>query len=148
MSTAPPPSANSAASSEAGESAEYMFGSSAARPAGYNVNLRNSAEQLVDGKGPQGFYMHASCFVDLAAWYETQTNLRDILHAWALCSRRARRLRITRALRYVRMWQREKWMEWADTMCTRSSFRSLLRTFTLWATHCLPPPLVDSSEDD
>ena len=53
MSTAPPPSANSAASSEAGESAEYMFGSSAARLAGYNVNSRNSAEQPVDGKDPK-----------------------------------------------------------------------------------------------
>ena len=56
MSTAPPTSTNSAASSEAGESAEYKFRSSAAWPAGYNVNFRNSAEQLVDGKGPTGSF--------------------------------------------------------------------------------------------
>ena len=30
-----------------------------------------------------GIYMHTSCLLDFAAWYETQTNLRDILHAWA-----------------------------------------------------------------
>lgn len=27
--------------------------------------------------------MHTSCLLDFTAWYETQTNLRDILHAWA-----------------------------------------------------------------
>ena len=56
MSTAPPTSVDSAASSEAGESAEYKFRSSAARPAGYNINFRNSAEQFVDGKGPTGSF--------------------------------------------------------------------------------------------
>ena len=28
-------------------------------------------------------YMHTSCLLDFTAWYETQTNLRAILHAWA-----------------------------------------------------------------
>ena len=49
MSTTPPPSANSGTISKTGESAEYMFGSSAAQPAGHNGNSRNSAEQPVDG---------------------------------------------------------------------------------------------------
>ena len=91
-----------------------------------------------------GIYMHTSCFLEFAAWYETQTNLRDILHAWALCSRRAHSLRSMRALESVRRWQREKWMEWADTMCTRSRCR---RLFTLWAQEIFPPPMIDSSSE-
>ena len=94
-----------------------------------------------------GIYMHTSCFLEFAAWYETQTNLRDILHAWALCSRRAHSLRSMRALECVRRWQREqreKWMEWADTMCTRSRCR---RTFTLWTQEILAPPLIDYSSE-
>ena len=49
MSTTPPPSANSGTICKIGESAEYMFGSSVAQPAGHNGNSRNSAEQPVDG---------------------------------------------------------------------------------------------------
>ena len=54
-----------------------------------------------------GIYMHTSCFLNFTAWVETQTNLRDILHAWLLCSRRAHSLRSMRALKCVRRWQRD-----------------------------------------
>ena len=94
-----------------------------------------------------GIYMHPSCFLDFTAWVETQTNLRDILHAWLLCSRRAHSRRSMKALKHVHRWQREKRMEWADTMRTRSHCRI---PFTLWAREVfpIPLPLIDSSSDD
>ena len=92
-----------------------------------------------------GIYMYTSCFLNFTAWVETQTNLRDILHAWLLCSRRAHSLRSMRALKCVHRWQREKWMECANTMRTRSCCR---RPFTLWAREFIPLPLIDSSSED
>ena len=94
-------------------------------------------------------YMHTSCFLEFAADYETQTNLRDVLHAWALCSRQgANSLRSMRALECVLRWQREQREKWkasrADTMYTRALGR---RTFTQWAP-TPPPSLIDSSVEN
>ena len=60
-----------------------------------------------------GRYMHTNCFLNFAAWY---ANIRAILHAWALCSRRIHRIRSIKYLKQVRRRKREKWMEWIDRM--------------------------------
>ena len=90
--------------------------------------------------------MHTSCFCDLTAWNETQTNLRNILQAWAQVSRRAHSMRITKVLQVVRLWQKQNAPRWADIAGQKSLCR---RVFMLWAEAvAFMPLLVDSSEDE
>ena len=105
-------------------------------------------------------YMHTSCFLEFAADYEKQTNLRNVLNGWALCSHQgAYSRRSMRALECVLKWQREQREMWkaskADTMYTKYTKSLVLRTFILWAPtppsendDRYPPPLIDSSSEN
>ena len=83
--------------------------------------------------------MHIECFVKFAVWHDNLFDLRDILHAWAHCSRRPHRTpssrylkrvegsvrRIT-ALGWVFMWQQEAREMWKQQEAREMWKRTIL----------------------
>ena len=88
--------------------------------------------------------MHATCYVELSGWVETNRNLSGIFSEWKLCVLRAeRQRRVQRAqavLKVVSPWRLE-------SVQASVNKRLCLEVFTQWSSDAFLPALTHSSDD-
>jgi hypothetical protein len=88
--------------------------------------------------------MHATCYVELSGWAETNRNLSWILLKWNLCVLRARRQRRVQRAQLVM----ELVSQWRFESVRASVHKRLCRVvFTQWSSYAVPPALTHSSDD-
>ena len=88
--------------------------------------------------------MHATCYVELSGWAETNRNLSWILLKWNLCVLRAQRQRRAQRAQLVM----ELVSQWRfDSVRARVHKRLCCVVFTQWSSDVFPPALIWSSDD-